>query len=342
MSKEKAEYLIKRDYLEQDDELGQRTSDTFHRADIFVRQDDTDELQRFLDLLFGCNSETPKQDEQAMFIAYAAAIRSGSLSRQVGAAIVNARGDLIAVGTNDVPEIGGGLFWPKKGKKDLRDLNKNRDPSDAYKDLLIENVVGRLMKKHDLERGRGKEQSDLNDKKEEIIEILRDSEIQDLTEFQRAVHAEMEALLACARSGANPSGGTLYTTLFPCHICSKHIIAAGIKRVIYIEPYPKSRTMELLDDFITLDSGEKENDEKICFEPFVGIGPRRYVDLFSLVWGTGVPLRRKDGRGFRIKWNSNKARVRLPMLPISYMEREAEAVKEIARIAEKNKLKTNL
>ncbi|MDN3612645.1 hypothetical protein QWZ16_23945 [Vibrio ostreicida] len=27
--------------------------------------------------------------------------------------------------------------------------------------------------------------------------------------------------------------------LFPCHNCAKHIVASGIKRVVYVEPYPK-------------------------------------------------------------------------------------------------------
>jgi deoxycytidylate deaminase len=57
---------------------------------------------------------------------------------------------------------------------------------------------------------------------------LRDGRLYDLTEFGRAVHAEMEALLCCARSGVSPRFGSLFTTTFPCHNCAKHIIAAGI------------------------------------------------------------------------------------------------------------------
>ena len=44
-------------------------------------------------------------------------------------------------------------------------------------------------------------------------------------------HAEMEALLSCARSGVSTRGATLYSTTFPCHNCAKHIIAAGVARV---------------------------------------------------------------------------------------------------------------
>ena len=61
------------------------------------------------------------------------------------------------------------------------------------------------------------------------------------------VHAEMEALLSCARSGVSPVGGTLYSTTFPCHNCAKHIVAAGLRRVVYVEPYPKSRAVEFFN-----------------------------------------------------------------------------------------------
>jgi deoxycytidylate deaminase len=62
---------------------------------------------------------------------------------------------------------------------------------------------------------------------------LRGSPLMDITEYGRAVHAEMEAILACARTGGNPSGATLYcTTSPPCHNCAKHIVDVGITRVV--------------------------------------------------------------------------------------------------------------
>lgn len=270
MTEDQAKYLIKRDYLEPENRFGQQTSKTFHRADVFVREDDLEGLHRFFNLLFGDPFVTPTKDEQAMFIAHAAAMRSASLSRQVGASVLNMSGDLVAVGVNEVPSFGGGLFWLAAHKEDLRDHKKPRDPSIEHQERLIRDVAERLKKGED-----------------EVKELLKDSELRNLTEFQRAVHAEMEALLACARSGVSPRGGTLYTTVFPCHICAKHIVAAGIKRVVYIEPYPKSRVLDLLDDFIVLDA---DVEEKVRFEPFVGIGPRRYVDMFSMVMGTSRPI----------------------------------------------------
>jgi cytidine deaminase len=82
---------------------------------------------------------------------------------------------------------------------------------------------------------------------------LKDSPIADLTEYGHAMHAEMEALLACDRAGVSPRGGTLYTTTFPCHNCTKHIVAAGIERLVYVEPDLKSKAGELHGDSIAID-----------------------------------------------------------------------------------------
>ncbi|MCP2807341.1 deaminase, partial [Salmonella enterica subsp. enterica serovar Typhimurium] len=74
----------------------------------------------------------------------------------------------------------------------------------------------------------------------EGLKLLKDTGLLGITEYGRAVHAEMEALLSAARNGIAIRGGTLYTTTYPCHNCAKHIVAAGIKKVKFVEPYPKS------------------------------------------------------------------------------------------------------
>ncbi len=112
---ENAAKLIETDRAESND-FGQLTSETFHLADVFVPTDDYDQhISRFLDLVFGCPSITPSTEENAMFMAYSASLRSGDLSRQVGAAIVDSTGDLLSVGYNEVPKLGGGLYGPENG-----------------------------------------------------------------------------------------------------------------------------------------------------------------------------------------------------------------------------------
>lgn len=51
------------------------------------------------------------------------------------------------------------------------------------------------------------------------------------------LHAEANAILKVAKSTQNCEGATLYTTLSPCNDCSKLILQAGIKRVVYLEEY---------------------------------------------------------------------------------------------------------
>ena len=134
----------------------------------------------------------------------------------------------------------------------------------------------------------------------------------------------MEALLSCARNNVSTRGGQLFSTTFPCHNCAKHIVAAGIKRVVFIEPYQKSKASEFHSDSISVGFSSSQNT--VHFEPFVGIGPRRFFDLFSVRLGAGYELKRKNNDGLVIDWNlSNSSRLRVQMLPGSYLDLEQEA-----------------
>ncbi len=53
----------------------------------------------------------------------------------------------------------------------------------------------------------------------------------------RTIHAEINALLQCAKFGASTDGAEIYVTHFPCVHCSKAIIQSGIKAVYYAEDY---------------------------------------------------------------------------------------------------------
>ena len=130
----------------------------------------------------------------------------------------------------------------------------------------------------------------------------------------------MEALLSCARNHVSAREATLYCTTFPCHNCAKHIVAAGIARVVYIEPYSKSKAAELHSDSITL--GFAKEEDAVHFEPFVGVGPRRFFDLFSMRLGSGYPLKRKDRGGQILNWEPEESKLRIQMLPCSYIELE--------------------
>lgn len=60
------------------------------------------------------------------------------------------------------------------------------------------------------------------------------------------LHAEANAITKVAKSANNCDGATLYVTTSPCLECSKLIIQAGIKRVVYSEKYRITDGLELL------------------------------------------------------------------------------------------------
>jgi len=60
------------------------------------------------------------------------------------------------------------------------------------------------------------------------------------------LHAEANAITKVAKSNNSSEGSTLYVTTSPCMECSKLIIQAGIKRVVYCNKYHKTDGLELL------------------------------------------------------------------------------------------------
>jgi len=65
-------------------------------------------------------------------------------------------------------------------------------------------------------------------------------------ELCRGLHAEQNAIIQAAKHGVNIAEGTLYSTHSPCIICSKMIINAGIRRIVYLEGYPDALAAEML------------------------------------------------------------------------------------------------
>ncbi len=63
------------------------------------------------------------------------------------------------------------------------------------------------------------------------------------------LHAEANAILKVAKSTQNAEGATLYVTLSPCKECSKLIIQAGIKRVVFLDQYKDDSGTQFLKEF---------------------------------------------------------------------------------------------
>ena len=346
-----AEELIKIDENESV-KHGQKTRDTFHLADLFLNLGKNtyqveNTLQRFLELIFSHPHKNPTFDEYAMFMAFNSSVRSGDLSRQVGA-VLSKNKQILATGANDVPRAGGGLYWAYENSsgeivddENGKDYKMKGDPNKRIQSEIVDDIIRSISdKKNDNESGGDPKESMFNfsnDQRKALETILKKSRIGDLTEFGRVVHAEMEAILSCSREGISSKEATLYCTTFPCHNCAKHIIASGIKRVVYVEPYPKSMALELHGDSIELkelDSneyaiGDKNSEKlnKVVFESFTGVGPRRFLDLFSMTLGMGSKLKRKNkDNGEVLSWSQGSSAIRTPLLSKSYLEIEEDAI----------------
>lgn len=282
--------------------FGQKTRKLFVKSDFFVCNDRrTDDLRiridRFLNIVFDISVHTPTREESAMYEASSAAANSACMSRQVGAAIVSSRGELIGVGWNDVPSFGGGLYTEDdrsvydEGQKKLIDRDKrcyNWGGSICHNETrrvdIIASIVAKITRAGVLKRGKTGD---------DIRELLVGTAVDSLTEFSRSIHAEMEAILSVAREGKHSLvGATLYTNTYPCHNCARHIVASGITKVVYIEPYIKSLATTLHEDSI---SENPDAENMVVFRQYDGVAPTSYLKLFR------PQAERKSGGKLRVQ-----------------------------------------
>lgn len=268
-----ADNLIHRD-RKTEEKHGQQTEKTILDSDVFIHnsQNNITHLKntfvRFFNLIHGKNGITPTKHEKGMFAAFSASLQSACLSRQVGAAILDENGHIISTGRNDVPKAYGGLYSADDGQNDHRCIRKGGKCYNDDRKLSIKKQIEQLLISENIKE---------KDAKDISSRIYKEAKISSLLEFSRSIHAEMDAITTIARTGIGlTQGATLYTTTYPCHNCARHIVAAGITKAIFIEPYEKSLALDLHDDAIT----NHADSTKVIFEAFEGVSPRRYAKFF--------------------------------------------------------------
>jgi deoxycytidylate deaminase len=286
--RDSAETLITRDENQIEERHGQRVASIFHDADFIVSMDASQtvdrQVHRFCELIFGSNVISPSKIEYGLFAAKAAALRTVDLSRQVGAAIFLPSGEVIALGSNEVPKAGGGTYWCDE-QFDDRDFVRRKDSNDFRKREIFGEIARLIAPKENVPKLLRKPK-------------VRDSQLMDALEYGRVVHAEMSALADAARCGHGVKGAVLFCTTFPCHICAKHIVSAGISKVIFLEPYPKSLAFDLHADSIQVEGGDRGHYSEfpsVQFEHFYGVSPRRYREFFERT-------KRKDENGVLVEY----------------------------------------
>jgi deoxycytidylate deaminase len=304
-TKDKIERFMDRD-ANSSESYGQHVTDTFQEADYFVDNSEkappnqtkmNESLHRFVHIMTMRQVVRPTIAETAMHHAHSARLRSACMSRQVGAALVDQRGNIVATGTNEVPRAGGGVYGESFDRQEhlidhrcvfraSKYCSSNKEQNQIIEEMIT--AFPELVS----ERGR-----------DDVVAAIRRTRIGGLIEFSRAVHAEMDAILSAARVGVSPVGCRLFVTTFPCHYCARHIVAAGIDEVQYIEPYPKSRAVHLHDDSISTGehgwvapsltrarqgaevahTGNEQarlEQSRVLFRPFTGVAPRMYARAF--------------------------------------------------------------
>lgn len=300
--------LLARDQKDASRPFGQRVRDTFELADAYFAllpgRDVTPEVVRLVRLLFGAPYETPTRLEQAMYQAAGARLRSADAGRQVGAVVMDADGEVIVTGVNEVPKAGGGQYWAPD-EPDHREFNRGYDENEFQKLALINDVLRSLQEAGWLAESRS--EASVSRLALEAVEHggpLAKSRVGDLLEFGRVAHAEMAAICTAARRGTAIGGATLVSTTYPCHECARLIIASGVTRVVYVDPYPKSQVPAMYRHEI-VEGPTSSDDGRVVFEPFEGVAPRLYPRVFSML------NRRRKLSGEFEDWEPRLARPRL-------------------------------
>lgn len=303
-----------------DSAFGQNMRDTYPQADVFVDlnpEHGERELARFVDLIFGHPFHTPSPEEYSMYLASAVALRSSDRNRQVGAAIVDIsyddhpfrvrNADVRSVGMNEVPRAEGGFYWDKS-TPDHRDQNLAEDRAVEIKVSILKELIGSIRRNGWL--AAESESSDDGQLAQDWLQSLAGSHFMNIGEFSRPVHAELSAIIDAARRGVGIDKCSIFVTTYPCHNCAKHIIAAGLTRVFYLEPYPKSRAGTLYGEELEMDAPNPQHREgKVVFIAYSGVAPRQYGKLFSM-------MKRGSKSGLdRRRWNEQKKTLRPLYVP---------------------------
>ena len=229
---------------------GQRVRESYEMADFIISNaKDTPHESKsynllkqnvceFIDIVEGNKGFSPKQNEALMAMAYAASIRSRCLQRKVGAVLVDSQGSVFSSGYNEVPV-----------DQETCKAEYGRCYRTVLKDEFADEI-GKVIKDAQL----AKEVYNLFKNKFKILD------------YCRSLHAEEIAILNVARFGSAVAlkDSTLYTTTYPCNLCANKIVQIGIKKVVYMEPYPMKEAKDILDE------------NNVIQEPFEGVSFNGY------------------------------------------------------------------
>lgn len=260
---------------------GQQVELCVDKADVLLTNDADVSLDALKEKLINTirlvTGETPRYAEPVeiyMNVAYSAAHASKCLKRQVGAVIVEAapgsKGDIVGHGFNENPTG----TDPCVEEREYGADPEQGIPGKCFRDIVrLESFVQLAQRK-----GRCPNCGEvLAEPTNETPPWLCNNnkcnvDLEDFFWPERAmtlctaIHAEVAAIMS---AGKRARGGTLYTTAFPCFQCAEKIIHAGIKNIVFTEPYPDIRAAGRLDI------------AGIAVARFEGVRSSRFDEIFS-------------------------------------------------------------
>jgi len=251
--------LDKNDKGSNNEKHGQRVEDCFYDADVVLANNEhaeaignecfevlKEKVLQYVDLIEKPRKKTQPLNEREvlMAMAYAASQRSSCLKRKVGAVIVDDLGNVISSGYNEVPR---------------EESACAKQYMKCYRTHVLDAFFADLKKLV----------PDTAEKEVELRERFRGT--LKLLDHCRALHAEENAIVTLARNGNSIplEKCTLYTTTYPCRTCANKIHNVGIKRVVYVEPYPQPEAKVIL---------RKARIRDECFE---GVTYRAFFRLYG-------------------------------------------------------------
>ncbi len=264
-----------------DDLAKQNIKTCVNLADISVTNDATYNdyktcLLKYFALIKSPGCVNPTHDERNMHLAYSVSLNSTCICRQVGAVIVK-NGYVIGIGWNDAESFNIGCLFRYRHdainiEKDYFPLGYEED-HERIKEIIKEG--GHQNESFCFKNAYGefkRIKKFTNGEDENCREIIKNIQTKSLQEC-RSLHAEENAILQVARTqSGNLDNATIYSTTFPCELCTKKILQVGITKIVYCEPYPRSISQSV---FLA------EHMRAIEITPFEGVKSPAFFKLFK-------------------------------------------------------------
>ncbi len=141
--------------------------------------------------------------------------------------------------------------------EELGGCMRRGDIHPPYIDIFLE----QYKENEDVDKEKIMEEIDFFPKKGESVKSGRRHEL------CRAVHAEQNAIIQAAVSGASIKGSTLYCTTYPCVVCAKMLINAEVEEIVYDGDYTDSLSENMLNQSAIkirqFEGNKKERQETI-------------------------------------------------------------------------------